>query len=550
MDVNIQNTNTKKKLSIVLCIIAVALILTFLIFPLYRKLNHCFDQEKEIHIISFQMSQDVPKGSYGHEMRIVNVSINGNRVDLTQFENEDWVWHGEWGYVLYQNGEKDFCIESDEPITTFSMEYVKQEGSGICYIKLGDEIIDLSMYRKTWKNSILNVKYQNTLQKYLSLVDIFLLSLVIVFLGYRIGVNFRKKDQTVGGIGSSLTMFDFAKGLGMIFIIIGHSTEDIISINEAFSNVNSACFGIIGIGMMYSLMTMFFIASGYGFRKGDIKNGTRMQLKYLLSPYWKVAVGVTVVCLLRFLFEGTFTEKGLLFKVLPFPLFSAHDGSIAGISIGNIGPIWYGVSLCFAWIILSLIFLFDSQIIHYFCVIICVIISYILSRFDVYYFCLTQVFAAVPMIYAGYLIRKNKIWTKETGLKRIVYILLAMLFCIGAVFNGTPFSIAVNNWGNNLIVGLFTSILGGFFLLRVILAFNKPLKGKAGFIKKIGRESYLVFYVHTFEYIAIPWKQIMQGLVVADGIKLIFIFICRSVLIWLILFAIKRIRSVKRYGKQ
>ena len=538
--------NEKNKLKIVLCIIIIALLLTLVFFPLYRKINHCFDQEKEIHTITFHMSQEVPKGSYGHEMRIINAFVNGKSVDLTLFENENWVWHGEWGYVLYQNGEKDFCIESDEPIESFSMEYVKQEGSGVCRIELGDDVIDLSMYRRSWKNSVLTVSYQNTFQKYFSFADIFLLTMIIVFLGYRILVYLTKKDQIVGGIGSSLTMFDFAKGLGMIVIILGHSAEDVVVINDFLPKVNSACFGIIAIGIIYSLMAMFFIASGYGFKKGDIGTGTRKQLKFLLSPYWKVALGVTVVSLFRVWLDVTFNVKDLLFKVLPFALFSAHDGTVMGIDIGSIGPIWYGTSLCFGWIILSIIFQKDSKAIHFIGVAICAVIGFILSRFDMHLFCLTQTFASIPMIYAGYLIRNNKVWTKETGLKRIVYIVLAVLFFVGALVNGTPFSMAVNNWGNNLILAVVVSILGGFLLMRIMLSFNKLLKGKAKSIKKIGRESYYIFYIHTFEYLAVPWKQIMQGIEIAYEIKILFIFICRSILIWLLFIAIKRMRSMKR----
>ncbi len=550
MDGSIKNKEKNRiRFNIVLCIIGAALMLTLMIFPLYGKINHFYDKGKEIHTISFHMSQENPKGSYGHEMRIVNLFINGNSVDLKQFENEDWVWHGEWGYILYQNGNNDFVIESDEPINTFKMEYVKQEGSGFCRIELGENTINLNMYRRTWKNSLLKVYFQSALQKYISFADIYLLSLFIVFLGYRILVYINKKDEVVGGIGSSLTMFDFAKGMGMILIIFGHSTEDVITVNEITQNVNSAFMGVFGIGLLYSLMTMFFIASGYGFRKGDIKNVARIQLKYLLLPYWKVALGVTVVSLARVFLHATFNHKDLLFKVLPFALFSAHDGAILGVDIGSIGPIWYVVSLCFGWIILSLIFLIESQQIQFFLVGVCAVISFILNRFDVYLFCLAQIFAAVPMIFAGYFIRKNKIWTKETGAKRIAYILLAILFLAGAVYNGTSFAIAGNNFGNNPIVGLLVSILGGFFLLRIILTLNKPLKGKAGLIKKIGRESYLLFYIHAFEYLAIPWKQIMSGIALADWLRIFIIFVCRSILIWMILIAIKKIRIIKKHGE-
>ena len=554
LEVDLMSDKIQKKeinrVAIIFCMAAMALLMTLIIFPFYRRMNHLFDQSKDIYTVSIHMSDDVPRGSYGREMRIVSASVNGTSVDLERFENEDWVWHGEWGYVLYQNGKNDFFIESDEPVKNFSMEYVKQEGSGICSIELGDDVIDLNMYRRSWKNTFFKVSYQNPLQKVLSFADIYLLSLLIAFLGYRIIIYLKNKDQVVGGIGSSLTMFDLAKGLGMIFIVLGHSIEDYVWFDKIFASVNSAFFGLIGVVALYSLMTMFFIASGYGFRKGDIRNTIRMQLKYLLAPYWKVVLGVTAVCLLRVLVDESFGINDLLFKVLPFPLFSAHDGLVAGISIGNIGPIWYGVSLCFAWIILSLIFLADSRFIQIICVAVCVVISYILSKFDVYYFCLTQIFAAVPMIYAGYLIRNNKIWTKETGSKRIVYILLALVFCFGAMLNGMPFGMAVNNWGSNQILGLFVSTLGGFLLLRIILTLNKPLKGKAGFIKKIGRDSYYVFYIHTLEYIAVPWKQIMSRITVDDWFKIVIIFVCRSILIWLILSAIKKIRSISRYEKQ
>ncbi|MBQ1194023.1 MAG: hypothetical protein IIX45_07920, partial [Lachnospiraceae bacterium] len=121
------NKSKSKYLIFIICALLSLVITYFSSEIILSKLNiHKFNNESAS--IKIEMLDQSNKQSYGREMRIVSLTINGAKLNLADYANDDWVWHEEWGYILYQQGDSDFEINLNEPLRSFAMEYVEQEG--------------------------------------------------------------------------------------------------------------------------------------------------------------------------------------------------------------------------------------------------------------------------------------------------------------------------------------------------------------------------------------------------------------------------------------
>ena len=84
------------------------------------------------------------------------------------------------------------------------------------------------------------------------------------------------KTRTVNTLG----MFDLFKGIGMATVILAHTTESYSLSLEGGISV----FGFVLFIYREALMSAFYIASGYGFRKRSLGKCVRQQLKGILPP--------------------------------------------------------------------------------------------------------------------------------------------------------------------------------------------------------------------------------------------------------------------------
>ena len=95
------------------------------------------------------------------------------------------------------------------------------------------------------------------------------------------------KTRTVNTLG----MFDLFKGIGMATVILAHTTESYSLSLEGGISV----FGFVLFIYREALMSAFYIASGYGFRKRSLGKCVRQQLKGILPPFLYTALA-TAVC--------------------------------------------------------------------------------------------------------------------------------------------------------------------------------------------------------------------------------------------------------------
>ena len=167
------------------------------------------------------------------------------------------------------------------------------------------------------------------------------------------------KTRTVNTLG----MFDLFKGIGMATVILAHTTESYSLSLEGGISV----FGFVLFIYREALMSAFYIASGYGFRKRSLGKCVRQQLKGILPPFLYTALATAALHLvLHHHFFGSWeaavaeSEKvlaGFLLGVLAgFLLGLPHTSEYFGLSIFSCGPMWYLLTMAVGWILLDLLY--------------------------------------------------------------------------------------------------------------------------------------------------------------------------------------------------
>lgn len=539
-----------KKIVKYLVIFLIAVLGAFPAINMYMNLNHMHDYSKknvkENDVLSFIVSDKSNEKSGARDMRICAINVNGEELNLDDYDNDEWVWHGEWNYILYQKGESRFDITLNKDIKKLDITYVKEAYSGIVDITLNDEKLEtIDMYRSEWLTTSISLSYINMTDKILIGAQIaIVLFLVLLLIDYII-TNFKKRNEPIKGIQKNLTMFDFAKGVGIIAIIAGHTFEAVSGNLESIQSSNGLLFGLVGVLVMYGMMPMFFIASGYGFRVANVFETTKKQIRFWIKPFLIVFIGTALVCAGRYVFDNSFGMEELKYNLLPFVFGQAHEGYRLGMKLFSIGPMWFGTALCFAWILLNGILNINNKYVR--CVFggIVILAGYYLSMHDFNVWCIPQIFYVMIILYAGYFIREKKIFGKEKKKSIMIYGVLALFSMIAGIANGSQIGIASAQWGTNYIVTIIVSVLSSVVILWLFLNLNPLLKNKLKHIKKIGRATYYIFYIHTFEWLVIPWNQIYKSLGINQAVSFVAILALRSLIIYAIYSCITKIKKRK-----
>lgn len=542
LGVIMNRSDLKKRLVVVIISIIISLVCAEFLSSYILKLQNIFEYDENTTTFRIHMLDEIPEGSYGHEMRIVNICINGEWIDLQKYDNEGYVWHGEWGYTLYKDSDCDFIIEYFEPIKRISMEYVEQEGSGVAEIYVGDKKIDeLHMYKSIWHNKINYYTFMTENEKKISYVEKFVIIVFLVSVIYAAISNFRAKDRKYG-VESTLGMFDAAKGISMVIIIMGH-TISLIGPNMP----NSLMILLITCIISNGLLPMFYMISGYGFRGERISKCIKKQLAFLLKPYAVMAIATITISGIKTILLDNFSIKDLRNIILSFLSFNTIDSNVGGYDLISVGPIWFCIELCIAWIILNFIFRLKNKKIIFIAVMATNIVGVLLQTKSFNIYSRTQFVSAITFIYVGYLLRDKKFFQKENRFTFIKYILACVSMIIIVCINGFC-SLAGNDFGRNYILGVISCVGMGVILLRIYIVINSKINLKI--LKKIGRVTYDIIFIHSFESFVIPWKKILHVIKLPVFFKIVLILILRCIVIYIIYMVVQMCRKYIRSKKE
>ena len=215
------------------------------------------------------------------------------------------------------------------------------------------------------------------------------------------------KTRTVNTLG----MFDLFKGIGMATVILAHTTESYsLSLEGGIS-----AFGFLLFIYREALMSAFYIASGYGFRKRSVGKCIQQQLKGILPPFLYTALATAGLHLfLHHHFFGSWpsavaeSEKVLAGFLLGLP----HTSEYFGVSIFSCGPMWYLLTMAVGWVLLDLLYnAFPERYIPC-AVVVTAALGWGTCLGWELPFCLSQGMTVVPYLYLGHVAKKRR-WFEQ-----------------------------------------------------------------------------------------------------------------------------------------
>lgn len=326
---------------------------------------------------------------------------------------------------------------------------------------------------------------------------------------------------------NSIGMFDITRGMLMIAVVLGHSITAYVKYWEPqFTMHWWYCFLILFKPVIYGVIPMFFMMSGYGFRKKTISKNLKDNARYLLKPYVITAAVVTLACIIENTWKHQSVKDALWYKTVPFLLgLCPGENWLAGHYVGSIGPIWFLVVLALAGFILNLVFRLEQEWMRAVCIIVAAAWCTRLPFISLIPFCIIQALCCCGYMYIGYLLRTHDLLYESLGKKTII-ILVILAFSIMIPGN---IEVSQNVWALGML-DYVASAITGFLLLRLCMLLNaERFKSKVTrALRTIGRYSLYILCVHTMEYLAFPWTKV-QSLVsghVVLGIVITFVMRC------------------------
>lgn len=527
----------KRFIPYILMLIMSLVVVIAIVPSIVRKYNIFTESEgSDTNELVITMLNDPDPKSYGNEMRIASIVVDGEPMDLGMLSNESWVWHPEWGYMLYQHGDGNLTISIDKKIGSLSLEYIKQEGSGKCTISFNGAVEkNIDMYSSKWRSGNYTIRYLNNAD-YMHFMGTAVIAIfMIMFLIYRAFLYGTGKMQVVP-LKICIGSFDFAKGAGILGVILGHSFQLVVRDWDTFTF--DIIVAAIAIVLIYSIIPMFFMISGYGSRARDTKTIIKKQLKLLFFFYGVFFPFILIIDLFKVIFVPEFSFGDYFRQIVSIMLMMVHSKTIFGYDFGTVGPLWFVTSLCIARVFLNELLKIKNTKLQILAVVLMLIPFYYSSRFDVAVFCTSTTFVALLYMYVGYALGKYKLFSSANRALRIVLIMGIFVFFASAIANGISFSIAGNGWGENIFAGLIISIIGGVNLVWICLMMGGYSGRITHFIKDVGRKSPFYLLAHSIEAMTIPWESVfgsLHGNIVITGMV---ITACRLAVIILLVNAI------------
>lgn len=335
-------------------------------------------------------------------------------------------------------------------------------------------------------------------------------------------------------------MFYIVKGIGMIAIVFFHSVS-LSSINMTARTAAYYCTLPFYPLLSTMIMPMFFLISGYGFRKDSFKKSIQQQSNLILKPYLIATIGTVILHFLTRLILShsirtatlqTWNVLGGLLLALP------QNRVIHGTLFYFCGTMWYFAALFIGWILLDAIMLTVPE--KYWAVAIAAagIAGWAIGSSGLIFFCIPQGLIAVFFLYAGYLIKSRNLFQRMFFFQHWHIVLIASLICIiAAVITGTVDNMANCIWGLGPISIFSAAIIAAAVLNLALLANNKTFWGKA-VLSSIGANSLYVFLLHTVEMHGIPWYLLQEKLPNAPLLADLITLVLRTIFITAVVSAI------------
>lgn len=278
---------------------------------------------------------------------------------------------------------------------------------------------------------------------------------------------------------------DIIKGFAIWLMVLGHSNFSL----EPF------------ITIIYSFhMPVFFLISGYFFRKKGFKEQLYRDFKSLMQPYFLASIMAFSICWISptihpELYSGI---NGIvdIYKAALVGIFIMDD-TVKSYSFMPSGALWFLVALFISRLLFSVFvnFIESKKYNNVFLFLICLFSICLFFVFrEFYYFSLDSAFMALPFLCIGYTINKYNLFSFLCSKINLFYWLLCLVgFCSSAVFNGYV-SMDGGLYGRSIVL-FYINALFAFFLLWW---FSKRYLYNCSIIAYFGKNSLVVLIFHSY----------------------------------------------------
>lgn len=349
---------------------------------------------------------------------------------------------------------------------------------------------------------------------------------------------------------TSLGFFNAVRGLGILWIIAGHSMAQYAVLGGSASAlpVFTGAGRVLGSG----LLAMFFMISGFYFFRRSPKKCISIQARLLLKPYY--ITGLAILIAKGFLFWLKGMEYGEFAAGLTLTWLlgiNVLDGrTLLGIPLKTISIFWFLLALFGGWVLFNLIMHQKKRPVRVCSVVLCVVASWVLTRISkVWVAALPAALLAVGYIAVGYLIRKHNLL--ERKLPVWAWIAIGLPALVSLAFGSVD--IASGTWKLGLL-DMAGSFCVSFLMMRLYYVVSSKLSG--GFLTKaleqMGLYSIWIICLHAFEKEIIYWKKLAVFIPDRPVLCMILCFAGRCIvmyLLYVILFGIRKLIASRRRPK-
>ena len=321
----------------------------------------------------------------------------------------------------------------------------------------------------------------------------------------------------------NMVMFDFAKGLAMLAVVLIHSGA-------------VAEFDTYPIVLIRSVVVaIFFMASGFWLRKRKLKTGIRQAAEQLLIPY-----GVTLGIILAVGFVHRLLTNDLkdYWEVFLLPVLKRGAGP-------RTGALWFLVATFWTWSMYYLLMRLKNLRLRMALVVLGAVIGAGLLPLHDYTYLLPQSLLMLVYIYGGNWIREKGLFDKQVPVWLLVVMSIPAL--VIAAFGKIDVIMDVADFG---IVNLAAQLLFGYALIYVTLLINAKEWKWTEWIMEIGRHSLWVLCIHSIEMSVFPWNILWRSFNQKSIVGILVHFLLRSVVILIGCLVLRKGQSLLRKWKK
>ncbi len=349
---------------------------------------------------------------------------------------------------------------------------------------------------------------------------------------------------------NSIGMFDLSRGFLMVAVVMAHSLTQYFKYWEPqYTTAWWYPLLIVIKPIIYGVIPMFFIMSGYGFRKKPVVRCIKERARYLIKPYVFVGVVVSLLAVVKCVLRDGSIKDTLWYQAVPF-VFALCPGEvqIGSHYLGSIGPLWFLVVLFFGWILLDIVFQLKSEGARALCLMVLMLVCTRLPFMSFIPYCIVQSLCCALYMYIGYVIKKYNLLFEKLSKQNLI--LLIVIVCLIMPFGNVE--VSQNVWALGSIDFVASAVVG-FLFLKLFCACN-CLQGKfVGFLKVAGKYSLYILCFHTIEYLVFPWERFSKYFDNHMIAGILVTFVVRSIMIaagcYLVKLYIESKRQLFRKGR-